>query len=299
MQEKTFPVIDVSLVRNLLTAQFPEWAALPMRPVHPGGWDNRTFRLGDDMLVRLPSAEPYAGQVDKEQHWLPRLAVKLPVAIPSPLALGRPAMGYPWRWSIYRWIEGEPATSARIDDMTAFGGDLARFLAALHAVDASEGPAAGRHNFHRGGLLSIYDAETRRAIAGLARKAEAKAATAIWEAAIATVWRKRPVWVHGDLAAGNLLVKDGRLRAVIDFGNLGVGDPACDLAIAWNFLGDACREVFDTALSLEAGDWTRGRGWALWKALITLTQIVDSPATDANKAQSVFERILTDRGASS
>lgn len=297
-EETTSPAIDVSLVRHLLAVQFPHWAELPVRPIRPSGWDNRTFRLGDDMLVRLPSAEPYAGQVEKEQYWLPKLAAKLPLAIPSPLALGHPALGYPWHWSVYRWIEGEPATTARIDDMTAFGGDLARFMAALHAVDASEGPAAGRHNFHRGGLLSTYDVETRRAIAKLGGKAETEAATAIWETAIATTWRKRPAWVHGDLAPGNLLVNDGHLCAVIDFGNLGVGDFACDLAIAWTFLSDDCRTVFDTALSLDAADWARGRGWALWKALISLTRNVDGPAIDADEAQLVFERVLIDRGAS-
>lgn len=296
MREKIFPAIDVALVRNLLAAQFPEWAELSLGPVRPGGWDNRTFRLGDDMLVRLPSAEPYAGQVEKEQYWLPRLAAKLPVAIPSPLAFGRPGMGYPWNWSVYRWIEGEPATTATIDDMQTFGGSLAHFLSALHAVDASEGPAAGWHNFHRGGLLSTYDAETRQAIAKLGGGSAAEAAIAIWEVAIATTWRKRPVWVHGDLAPGNLLVNDGRLRAVIDYGNLGVGDPACDLAVVWTFPGNQGRAVFNTALSLDAADWARGRGWALWKALITMTRIVDGPPTDANSAKLVFERILTDRG---
>lgn len=289
------PAIDASLVRRLVATQFPCWGELPLRPIPEGGWDNRTFRLGDHMLVRLPSAEIYAGQVIKEQYWLPRLAAKLPLPVPYPLAVGRPAEGYPWQWSVYRWIEGEPATTARIVHERAFGSELAHFLTALHAVDTSRGPAAGRHNFYRGGPLSIYDGETRRAIDMLGSKAEAKLATVIWEAAMSTTWIKRPVWVHGDFTASNLLVNDGRLCAVIDFGNSGVGDPACDLAIAWTFLTEEGRAAFRRPMLLDAADWARGRGWALWKSLISITGIVDGPATDVERAHAMLETILIDR----
>lgn len=285
------PIIDASLVRRLIATQFPSWAGLSVSPVSAGGWDNKTFRLGDDLLVRMPSAEVYASQVGKEQWWLPKLASKLPVPVPSPVAIGRPSEDYPWEWSVYRWIEGEAATTGLIGDVRAFGSDLAHFLTALHLIDASGGPTAGRHNFHRGGPLSIYDAETRQAIEMLGGKAEAKAATVIWEAALSTSWHKRPVWVHGDFARSNLLVKDGRLCGVIDFGMSGVGDPACDLAIAWT-LSDECRGAFRAAMSLDAADWARGRGWALWKALISVTGIVDGPATDMT-----LETILNDRNA--
>lgn len=157
------PTIDAALVRCLLAAQCPQWAHLPITPVAISGWDNRAFHLGDAMTVRLPSAERYAAQVEKEQRWLPQLAPHLPLPIPQPLALGAPACGYPWRWSIYRWLEGEPATVDRIANLSDFATALARFLAALQQIDASEGPRAGVQNFHRGGALTVYDAETRRA----------------------------------------------------------------------------------------------------------------------------------------
>jgi aminoglycoside phosphotransferase (APT) family kinase protein len=259
--------IDAALVGRLIAAQFPQWASLPIRPV-AGGWDNRTFHLGEAMTVRLPSAAHYAAQAEKEQRWLPRLAPHLPLPIPAPVAMGAPAEGYPWPWSVYGWIEGETAAVGPIDDPRQFGEALGAFLAALQGTDAADGPAAGPHNFWRGGPLSTYDAETRTAIAALGGRIDARAVTAVWEAALAAAWDGPPVWVHGDVSAGNLLVQDGRLSAVIDFGCCGVGDPACDLAIAWTFLEGEGHAAFRAALPLDAGTWARGRGWTLWKALI-------------------------------
>ncbi len=286
--------IDVALVSQLVAAQFPQWADLPIQPVAFGGWDNRTFRLGEHMSVRLPSAAAYARQVEKEQCWLPRLAPHLPLAIPVPLAMGRPAADYPWHWSIYRWLDGEIATSARIADLRQFATALAHFLTALQRIDATGGPPPGAHNFFRGGPLTVYDGETRQALETLAGKIDTDAATAVWEAALAATWRGAPVWVHGDVAAGNLLVEEGRLRAVIDFGSSGVGDPACDVAIAWTFFAGDSRAAFRAALPVDAATWARGRGWTLWKALITLAALPGTTAPAARESQRVLDEVLAD-----
>jgi aminoglycoside phosphotransferase (APT) family kinase protein len=266
------PLIDATLARRLVAEQFPRWAELPLRPVPRDGWDNRTFRLGEELTLRLPSAERYAAQVETEQRWLPRLGPHLPLPIPSPVALGRPGCGYPWHWSVMRWLDGEDAARAPVDHAGRFARSLAAFLSDLQRLDASGGPKPGRPNFHRGGPLRVYDAEARKAIAALGERVDGRAATAAWEEALATTWTGPPVWVHGDVSAGNLLVRDGRLHAVIDFGGLAVGDPACDLAIAWTLFSGASREAFRASLPLDEATWARARGWALWKALITLVE---------------------------
>lgn len=264
--------IDAGLVSSLVAEQFPQWAELPVVPVELSGWDNRTFRLGGDMSVRLPSAAGYVAQVEKEHRWLPRLAPHLPLPVPVPLAMGQPSSAYPFPWSVYRWIDGEPATTAPVADLTEFAATLAGFLVALQVIDARDGPAAGAHNFFRGGPVATYDDETRWAIEALAGEIDAGLATEVWETALASSWQDRPVWVHGDVASGNLLVRDGQLTAVIDFGSSGVGDPACDLYIAWTFLEGEAREAFRAALPLDPETWQRGRGWTLWKALIVFAE---------------------------
>ncbi|RUV58054.1 aminoglycoside phosphotransferase, partial [Mesorhizobium sp. M1A.F.Ca.IN.022.02.1.1] len=180
--------IGTALVRRLVDAQFPEWRHLPVKPVAFGGWDNRTFHLGDTMAVRLPSAAHYALQVEKEHRWLPKLAPLLPLPIPEPLAMGEPAAGYPWHWSVYRWIEGETAKTGHIADLRAFAVSLAEFLVALKRIDPTAGPAPGQHNFYRGGPLAVYDGEARQAIAALEGRIDTQAATAVWKAALAAGW---------------------------------------------------------------------------------------------------------------
>ncbi len=260
---------DVSLVRRLLAAQFPQWADLPIRPVPSAGTDNALYRLGEDMAVRLPRIEWAVGAVEKEQRWLPKLAPHLPLAIPVPLGLGSPAEGYPWHWSVYRWLDGEEATVARICDLGEAATDLAQFVAALQRIDARGGPRPGPTN--RGVPLATRDEYTRSAIAALGGMVDTGAVTEAWEAALrAPVWDGSPVWIHGDLAPGNLLVVDGRLTAVIDFGALNVGDPAADLIVAWNLFPAGVRGVYRAVLQVDDATWARGRGWALSVALIQL-----------------------------
>ncbi len=286
------PRIDADLVRRLVVAQFPAWAELPIEPVAIQGWNNKAFHLGSDLLVRLPRHEAYVAQVDKEQRWLPRLAAGLPLPIPAPVALGAPDEDYPWPWSVYRWIEGRSAADAQLAPGPAFAADLANFLSALQGVASDGGPPPGVHNFQRGGSLAAYDAQTRQALAVLDGAFDRGRATDIWNAALASAWAGPPVWLHGDIAAGNLLVRDGRLCAVIDFGNLAVGDPACDLAVAWTLFTGEARETFRQALPLDSETWARGRGWALWKALILVTGVSKGHPRDIADAPRVLGEIL-------
>lgn len=264
------PPIDAPLASRLVAEQFPQWAELEVRPVVPGGWDNRTFRLGEELSLRLPSAAGYVAQVRKEQEWLPRLAEGLSLPIPTPVALGAPGAGYPWEWSVYRWLPGEPGSFAGLADPVEFAGEVAGFLRELQAIDVTGGPPAGQHNFFRGGLLAVYDAETRAALEALEGQVETARALTLWEEALAAPWEGPPVWVHGDLSPSNVLLRGGRLGAVIDFGCLGVGDPACDLVLAWTLFRGQSRAAFLASAPADPPMWARARGWALWKALITL-----------------------------
>lgn len=294
------PPIDLDLVTALVAEQFPIWATLPVRPIVPGGWDNRSFRLGDDLVIRMPSAERYVPQVAKEQRWLPLLAPQLPLPIPEPVALGQPGRGYPWPWSINRWIAGVPLRDASRVDSVRLATDLAEFLKALWRADPTGAPPAGADNFHRGGDLAVYDAETRAALATLDGALDSGAARAVWEAALASRWRGAPVCVHGDVAAGNLLTRAGRLRAVIDFGSGAAGDPACDLVAAWTIFDPAARARFRAAVDLDADNldadtWARARGWALWKALIT--RAAGAPGADLVPPDGVIAAVLADHAA--
>lgn len=285
-------IIDEKLVCRLIASQFPHYSNLPVKPVAVGGWDNRTFHLGKDMLVRLPSAEQYELQVEKEQQWLPQLASLLPVPIPTPLAKGMPGEGYPWKWSIYRWLEGETIVSANLSNLNEIAKDLATFLTAFHQIDSSGGFKPGMHSFYRGGDLKIYDPETRQAIDYLKGKIDTDHATEIWETALNTSWQGTPVWVHGDISAGNLLVKNGKLCAVIDFGQLSVGDPACDLAITWTLFAGDSRKIFREMLALDKGTWFRGQAWALWKALIVAAGIVNTNAMEVQKSCHIINELF-------
>ncbi len=290
---------DASLVGRLLAAQFPQWAGLPIAPVSSAGTDNAIYRLGDDMAVRLPRIHWAVGQVDKEHEWLPRLGPFLPLAISVPLAKGQPGEGYPWHWSVYQWLKGENATIDLIADPRQAAIDLAQFITALQRIDTTGGPRAVDHNL-RGVPLADRDARTREAIAALHGMIDADAATTVWEAALqAPDWNRAPVWFHGDLLPGNLLFEQGRLSAVIDFGGLGVGDPACDLMIAWGLFSGESRDVFRAALAVDDATWARGRGHALSQAVIFIPYYLDTNPVGVSNARRMIDAVLADHSASS
>jgi aminoglycoside phosphotransferase (APT) family kinase protein len=286
---------NVLLVRRLLAAQVPQWANLPLQSVQSAGTDNAIYRLGDDMAVRLPRIERATWQVDKEHEWLPRLAPHLPLAIPVPLARGLPGEGYPWNWSITPWLEGENLTIERIADPRRAATDLARFIAALQRIDPSGGPPPGEHNFGRGVPLAQRDSRTRDAIQALDGMLDTEAVAAAWDAALqAPAWQGRLVWIHGDVSSGNLLAAQGRLSAVIDFGGLGIGDPACDLMVAWTLFSGESREAFRAALSVDDATWARGRGWALSWALIFIPYYVNTNPVGVSDARHTIDEVLAD-----
>jgi aminoglycoside phosphotransferase (APT) family kinase protein len=283
--------VDADQVRRLVAEQFPQWASLPVRPVARGGWDNFTFHLGDTMVARLPSAAEYALAVEKEQRWLPVLAPQLPLPIPLPLAEGKPGPDYPFAWSIHPWLDGEPASADRIADPVRFAVDLAGFLAALQRIDATGAPQPGKHNWFRGGTLRTYDEQTRRALAKLDGHVDAGLARDIWKTALDARWDGVDRWFHGDVAEGNLLLGHGELTAVIDFGTCGAGDPACDMAVAWTLLTADGRQAFRERLSVDEATWARGRGWALWKTLVTCARTWGNADREAVNAQRVLAEI--------
>ncbi|GAB4080589.1 aminoglycoside phosphotransferase family protein [Modestobacter muralis] len=287
------PPLDEILVRRLIAAQFPQWAGLPVTRVEPGGWDNRTFRLGTELLVRLPSAAEYAEAVAKEQLWLPVLAPQLPQPVPVQLAAGAPGEGFPWPWSVYGWLDGEDAATSPVRDLAALAADLAAFLGALQAIDPSGGPTPGAHNWFRGAPLTHYDDETRQALDVLGDAVDRRVALRVWDTALSTTWPHPPRWFHGDVAVGNLLVRDDRLAGVIDFGTCGVGDPACDLVIAWTLLDGPSRTAFRDGLDLDDDTWDRARGWALWKALIVRAGLVGTTAVEQRHTGRVLRELLT------
>ena len=287
------------LVRRLLAAQFPQWADIPIEPVPSAGTDNALYRLGDDMAVRLPRIDWATEQVEKEHQWLPILAPFLPLAIPIPLAKGKPGEGYPWDWSVYRWLDGENATIEHLTDPHQVATDLAQFIAALQQVDPTGGPPPGPHGLSRGQPLATRDTFTRDAIAALRGTLDTDGVTAVWDAAIkAPAWHGPPVWLHADLQSGNLLATQGRLSAVIDFGCLTVGDPAFDVMTAWLYLPVEVRDVFRAILQVDDATWVRGRGLALSVGLIALPYYQQINPVLARIARRAIDEALADYRAS-
>jgi aminoglycoside phosphotransferase (APT) family kinase protein len=252
------------------------------------------YRLGEDMVVRLPLVRGGAEDVRTEQEWLPRLAACLPTPIPEVLGAGQPGQGYPWAWSVYRWLPGELPEAGALSEPLQLAGDLAAFVAAMRSVTLPGAPTA-----HRGGPVASLDAETRAAIKELRALPEegvdCDAVTAVWEETLrAPDWDGPPVWLHADLMPGNVLVDGGRLASVIDFGCTGVGDPACDLFPAWNLLPADAREVFREALAVDDATWVRGRGRTLSQALISLPYYRGTNPAMARNARHVIRTVLED-----
>jgi aminoglycoside phosphotransferase (APT) family kinase protein len=282
--------IDEPLVRRLLTSQFPQWADLPLKHVRSAGTENALYRLGTDRVVRLPRIKSAVKSVEKEQEWLPRLVPHLPIPIPVPLAMGSPGEGYPFQWSIYTWLEGESPTLSSITDVDALTGDVVRFVDALHRIDLPDGPPS-----HRGAGLKVQDTEARAALAELEGIIDCDAAASAWDEALTVMaWSGEPVWIHGDLLPGNLLLREGRLTGIIDLGALGVGDPACDMIVAWGLLPPAARDDFRAAIHVDDATWARGRGWALSIGLIALPYYKHSNPEFAAVAHHLIDEVLAE-----
>lgn len=285
------PTLD--LARKLISQQFPEYASLPIVDVEKQGHDNRTYRLGDHMLIRMPTAADYALKVPKEQELLPQLAKCLSVNIPAPIKMGKPSADYPYPFSIYKWLPGKSINlltlTAQDKEQLAF--DFAKFLKELQAIMDVKGPEPGQHNWWRGDHVSVYDKGAREQIAELAEIIDASKALDLWDKACTTRWDKKPVWIHGDFAIGNILMDSGKLSAVIDFGGAAVGDPACDLVIAWTYLFGKAREIFIAEMDMDQDTWLRARAWTLWKATFELCQITDKNSPEAEVQKRIIDEV--------
>jgi aminoglycoside phosphotransferase (APT) family kinase protein len=253
---------DVALVRRLLAGQFPYWADWPLEPVAASGTVNALYRLGDELVVRVPRNRPELWiELDHELHWLPRLAPLLPVAVPVPVARGCPTEEYPHVWGVFEWLPGTNPTPGDVPESLA--EELAHFVLAVHAIEFEGGPAS-----RRASGLAAGDEFTRANLKALEGELDTPTAERLWDEALELPpWPHEPVWIHGDLMPGNLLLEDGHLSAVIDWGGAGMGDPAVDLMVAWNTLPRSARSVFREAVDVDDETWLRGRGWALWTAL--------------------------------
>lgn len=254
--------LDEGLVRRLLAGQFPKWAELPLRRVESIGTVNAVFRLGDEYSVRLARRMGPTAPGGREFTWLPKLAPWVPLEIPIPIAQGHPNNEYPWFWEIHTWLEGETAPIEAMDEILA-ARDLAAFAAAMQRVDLPGGPPG------RGIPLAQRDEDFRYWLARF--EGDSAAVSAVWEPALAAPpWNGPPVWHHGDLDARNWLVRDGRIRGVIDWGEMGVGDPACDVMVAWKLHSPAARDAFREALPTDDATWARARGWVVSQAVAIL-----------------------------
>jgi aminoglycoside phosphotransferase (APT) family kinase protein len=284
--------IDADLVARLVATQFPHLTDLPIREVQPTGTVNAIYRLGDHLYARLPRVAWWAAALEQECHWLPKLAPHLSLRVPEPVGKGHPASSYPFTWAIYRWIDGQPYADELIDDEHQAARDLARFVAELRRVDPAGAPRGGREP------LRELDDDTRAAIESARDVIDSDAATAAWERALqAPPWTGRPVWIHSDLLRPNLLVRDGRLCAVIDFGGAGVGDPATDVIPAWTVFGQTGRDAFRRALDVDDGTWNRARGIALHQAALIIPYYAQTNPAFAAPAKRTVEEILADLNA--
>ncbi|MGI5192178.1 aminoglycoside phosphotransferase family protein [Streptomyces sp. CA-288835] len=289
-----YPAIDVALVRRLVDAQFPQWAELPLELLDPSGSDHVIYRLGEELSVRMPRHAGAIGQARKESEWLPRLAPHLPLAVPVPVAVGEPDFGYPWPWAVSRWLDGEVATVEALADSSVAAVELAEFLTALQQFAPKDILDGDVREDLTGRPLADRDRATRAAITEVDGVFDTVAMTDLWDAALgAPGWDRPPVWFHGDFHTGNLLILDGRLSAVIDFGGLGIGDPACDLTIAFTLMSAGSRAAFRAALGVDDATWTRGRGWALTTALNAYTSYAAvNPRVAAQTTRQITEALI-------
>lgn len=284
--------IDADLVRRLLAEQLPPLAGLPVRAVGSRGTVNAMYRLGDHLSVRLPRTAAWAGELERERVWLPRLRGRLTLQVPEPVAWGSPTEEYPLPWAVYSWVEGDPYDDALVDDEVRAANDLARFVRELRAGPVDDAPSTGRRP-----LLELDEA-TRLAIAEAADVLDAAAVTAAWERALtAPVFAGPKVWIHTDLLRPNLLVRGGCLAAVLDFGAVGVGDPAADVIAAWTVFGPAGRTRYREALEVDHATRERARGYALTQAALIVPYYRDTNPAFAASALRTLREIVSDGSA--
>lgn len=281
--------IDAELVGRLIADQFPQLAHLPIRAVRSTGTVNAIYRLGDNLYVRLPRMREWAQDLEKEWQWLPKIAPHLPLWVPRPRERGSPTSLYPFSWAIYGWIDGQPYADELVDDEHQAAEDLAQFVVELRRMDPAGAPRAGRKP------LGELDDITRTAIESARGVIDGDAATAAWERALeAPPWEGTPVWIHTDLLRPNVLVHDGRLRAVIDWGGAGVGDPAADVIAAWSLFGRAGRGAYRDALEVDADAWNRARGFALHQAALIIPYYRETNPEFVALATRTVEEVLAD-----
>ncbi|MCX4831492.1 aminoglycoside phosphotransferase family protein [Streptomyces sp. NBC_01016] len=283
------PDIDEDLVRALVDEQFPQWAELPLKYVDSHGTQNVLYRLGEELVVRLPRQDGIVPELAGARQWLPYLAARLPVPVPEQVAEGEPGHGFPWPWAVHRWLPGENPVVGRLDRPEALAEDLAGFVTVMRAIDTAGAPES-----FRGRPLAERADGTREVISRLDGTIDSAAALAVWDEAVRTPGAGREVWLHGDLQPGNLLVSGGRLGAVIDFGCMGTGDPAVDLITAWYVLGGPERRTFREAAAVDDDTWVRGRGWALTIAAHELAYYRDLNPFMVRTASRVVGEILAD-----
>lgn len=293
MTDRPFiPTLDLAC--KLIIHQFPEYAHLSISEVEKQGHDNRTYRLGDNMLIRMPTGAAYALKVPKEQEILPQLANYLSINIPVPLKIGKPSAYYPYPFSLYRWLSGKSINLLTLtkEEREDLAHDLAQFLKELQGITDVSGPTPGQHNWWRGDHISIYNKEIHEQIEKLTDIIDSRKALSLWKQACSTHWNKIPVWIHGDFAIGNILVHQGKLSAVIDFGGTAMGDPACDLVMAWTYFTGKAREIFMKEMGLDENTWLRTRAWALWKATFELCQIDDKDGFEAKEQKRIIHEVI-------
>ena len=286
--------IDNKLVESLVQKQLPQYSNLPITSVKQQGHDNRTFHLGNDMLIRMPSGQDYASKVEIEQKYLPKLAPHISLKIPRPIHMGKSSKDYPFNWSIYEWIEGDSLNQISKNklNLAEVAKDLASFIKELHKIDTKDAPMAGKHNFYRGVGIDVYFDDAISYIKKLEDIIDSKKAVSVMEEAINSKWEREPVWIHGDLATPNILIKDNKVNAIIDFGGMAIGDPACDLVLYWNFFEGKSQSIFKSELNLDKDTWDRAKGWALWKACFELVQMEGEKSEGAVMWLDVIENII-------
>jgi aminoglycoside phosphotransferase (APT) family kinase protein len=290
--------IDTTLVRKLVAMQFPQWRDLHVLRENHSGTDHTLFRLGEVTALRFPRRLSAVGQIEKDHLLLPKLAPYLSntsIEIPLPLAKSKPDALFPWPWGIYRWIEGESATTAQVHDPQQMAIDLARFVVALRNAPYDDTPIPA-DDMMRGKPLAQRDARTRESIHALRDEIDIATSLEAWEHALAAPpWIESPRWIHGDLLPGNLLVRDGRLCAVVDFGAARVGDPAVDAMPGWTNFTRESRASFRRAIDVDDATWNRARGWALSWAVDALAYYRTTNSPLSNIARHAIREVFIER----